>query len=138
MLRPERVIADLRIGGSLWDAGPGLIGLRGPVLGLLRDIERELEALARLETHDEWRTPPGSLRDTRRSIRLVSAMAVDGVALRGAIAAGGDCHSPLPVRRTGPLWRAGIGRPPACAIKLCAMRSVVALTRQSGARVVGA
>ena len=59
MLQPERVIAELRMNGSLWDAGPGLIGLRGPVLGLLRDIERELEVLARLETSDEWRTPAG-------------------------------------------------------------------------------
>jgi seryl-tRNA synthetase len=59
MLQPERVISDLRMSGSLWDAGPGLIGLRGPVLGLVREIERELEALARLETLEEWRTPPG-------------------------------------------------------------------------------
>jgi seryl-tRNA synthetase len=59
MLQPERVVSDLRMSGSLWDAGPGLIGLRGPVLGLLRDIERELEALARRETIEEWRTPPG-------------------------------------------------------------------------------
>ena len=59
MLQPERVIAELRMSGLLWDAGPGLIGLRGPVLGLLHDIERELETLARLETLDEWRTPPG-------------------------------------------------------------------------------
>ena len=59
MLQPERVIAELRMSGSLWDAGPGLIGLRGPALGLMRDIEREIEVLARLETVEEWRTPPG-------------------------------------------------------------------------------
>ena len=59
MLQPERVISDLRLSGWLWDAGPGLIGLRGPVLSLLREIERELEALARLETVEEWRTPAG-------------------------------------------------------------------------------
>ncbi|MDQ3673272.1 MAG: hypothetical protein M3365_02715 [Gemmatimonadota bacterium] len=59
MLQPERVVSALRSSGSLWDAGPGLTGLRGPVLNLLRDIERELESLTRLETLDEWRTPAG-------------------------------------------------------------------------------
>ena len=59
MLPPERVISDLRTSGWLWDAGPGLTWLRGPVLGLLRDIERELEALTRLETLEEWLTPSG-------------------------------------------------------------------------------
>jgi seryl-tRNA synthetase len=59
MLLPERVVGDLRASGSLWDAGPGLVGLRGPVMDLLREIESELEALARLETESEWRTPAG-------------------------------------------------------------------------------
>lgn len=59
MLLPEKVVADLRASGWLWDAGPGLVGLRGPVMDLLREIESELEALARLETESEWRTPAG-------------------------------------------------------------------------------
>jgi seryl-tRNA synthetase len=59
VLLPEQVIGDLRASGWLWDAGPGLIGLRGPVMDLLREIEHELEALARLETDNEWRTPAG-------------------------------------------------------------------------------
>ncbi len=59
MLQPEQVIRDLCDSGSLWNAGPGLIGLRGPVVELLREIERELQAVARLETADEWRTPAG-------------------------------------------------------------------------------
>jgi seryl-tRNA synthetase len=57
MLQPDDVIRDLRESGSLWEAGPGLIGLRGAVAGLMRDIERQLGTLARLETGDEWRTP---------------------------------------------------------------------------------
>lgn len=59
MLLPERVVEDLRASGSLWHSGPGLIGLRGSVMGLWREIESELEALARLETENEWRTPAG-------------------------------------------------------------------------------
>lgn len=57
MLQPEEVIKDLRASGSLWEAGPGLIGLRGAVAELMRDLERQVEALARLETGDDWRTP---------------------------------------------------------------------------------
>lgn len=57
MLQPERVVEDLRTSGSLWDVGPGLVGLRGPVVELVREIEREVEAVARLETSDEWRPP---------------------------------------------------------------------------------
>jgi len=59
MLQPEDVIKDLRKSGSLWEAGPGLVGLRGPAAELMRDIERQLAAVARLETGDEWRTPAG-------------------------------------------------------------------------------
>ena len=59
MQRPEEIVAELRASGALWDAGPGLIGLRGPVAALVRELERELEALSRLETEDEWRTPAG-------------------------------------------------------------------------------
>jgi seryl-tRNA synthetase len=59
VLLPEQVVADLRASGSLWEAGPGLVGLRGPVTDLLREIESELEALARVETESEWRTPAG-------------------------------------------------------------------------------
>jgi len=59
MLPPEQVVRELRAIGDLWDAGPGLIGLRGRVAGLLRDIDAQLRALCRLETDDEWRTPAG-------------------------------------------------------------------------------
>lgn len=59
MLLPEQVVRELRASGALWDAGPGMIGLRGPVAGLLREIDAQLRALTRLETDDEWRTPAG-------------------------------------------------------------------------------
>jgi seryl-tRNA synthetase len=59
VLLPEQIVAELRASGALWDAGPGLIGLRGPVAGLLREIELRLQAVSRLETDDEWRTPAG-------------------------------------------------------------------------------
>lgn len=59
MLLPEQVVRELRESGALWDAGPGLIGLRGPVARLLGDVDAQLRALSRLETDDEWRTPAG-------------------------------------------------------------------------------
>lgn len=59
MLQPERVVEELRATGALWDAGPGLVGLRGPVVDLLNEIEGQLRAVSRLETDNEWRTPAG-------------------------------------------------------------------------------
>lgn len=59
MLPPEQVVGELRASGALWEAGPGLIGLRGPVADLMREIEAQLHALCRLETDDEWRAPAG-------------------------------------------------------------------------------
>lgn len=59
MLSPEQVVKELRATGLLWDAGPGLVGLRGPVADLTREIESQLRAISRLETDDEWRTPAG-------------------------------------------------------------------------------
>jgi seryl-tRNA synthetase len=57
MLRPDEVIRRLREHGWLWDVAPGVSGLRGPVVALLRDIERALADLARAETSDEWVAP---------------------------------------------------------------------------------
>jgi seryl-tRNA synthetase len=59
MLSPEQVIRRLRERGSLWDVAPGVSGLRGPVVSLLREIEAALADLARAETSNEWLAPAG-------------------------------------------------------------------------------
>lgn len=73
MLQPEQVVRELRATGALWDAGPGLIGLRGPVVGLLREIEEHLRALSRLETDNEWRTPAGVSFETLERARYFAS-----------------------------------------------------------------
>ena len=59
MLSPEEVIRQLRERGSLWEVVPGVSGLRGAVVSLLREIEAALADLARAETSNEWVTPAG-------------------------------------------------------------------------------
>jgi seryl-tRNA synthetase len=57
MLSPDEVVRLLREGGSLWEVTPGVSGLRGPVVSLLREIENALLEVARDETRDEWVAP---------------------------------------------------------------------------------
>jgi hypothetical protein len=59
MLSPEEVIRQLRERGSLWEVAPGVSGLKGPVVSLLREIEAALADLARAETSNEWVAPAG-------------------------------------------------------------------------------
>ena len=68
MLSPEEVIERLRGEGSLWEVAPGVVGLRGPVVLLLSEIEAALADLARAETPNEWRAPNGvSFRTLERA-----------------------------------------------------------------------
>jgi seryl-tRNA synthetase len=64
MWTTERVVRGLRGRGELWEALPGAIGLRGPVLGLQRALERTLREIALRETRDEWQTPAAIGLDT--------------------------------------------------------------------------
>jgi len=58
-MRPaEDVVAALSASGQLWEVAPGLVGLRGPVLGLLQKMEREVTTLARRGADEEWSVPP--------------------------------------------------------------------------------
>jgi seryl-tRNA synthetase len=59
MFSPDEVVARLRADGSLWEAAPGVVGLKGPVVTLLSEIEVALSDLARAETSNEWRAPAG-------------------------------------------------------------------------------
>jgi seryl-tRNA synthetase len=58
MIPAERVIAELRRRGDIWEAAPGLTGLRGCTLALFEAIRGRIAALAREVTGDEIRVPP--------------------------------------------------------------------------------
>ncbi len=58
MRTAESVIATLRARGELWDVAPGVIGLRGNVLALMRRIEHEITLIAQLDAPEEWSAPP--------------------------------------------------------------------------------
>ena len=57
MRTSERVVAGLKANGDLWEAAPGLIGLRGETRARFRDIDSRLAMQCRLETRDEWSVP---------------------------------------------------------------------------------
>jgi len=59
MWRPEAVIRALVERGELWEAAPGLVGLRGEALALYRRLEQAIAGLALAETGDEWLVPAG-------------------------------------------------------------------------------
>lgn len=62
MSTAERIVAELRARGELWESAPGLIGLRGDVLTLYRSLERALAGLAAAtdaEPCEEWQAPAG-------------------------------------------------------------------------------
>jgi seryl-tRNA synthetase len=58
MRTAESVVAPLRARGELWDVAPGVVGLRGDALFLLRSLEREIMALVQRESPEEWAAPP--------------------------------------------------------------------------------
>ncbi len=59
MWTAEHVVRVLRERGELWEAAPGLIGLRGDVLGLHRALGQAIARLAAAETDEEWLVPAG-------------------------------------------------------------------------------
>lgn len=59
-----RIVEVLRERGELWEARPGLLGLRGDALRLLHAIEELLARLAADEQCPEWRLPPGITLET--------------------------------------------------------------------------
>ena len=73
MLSPEEVISGLRERGSLWEVAPGVSGLRGPVVSLLREIEAALADLARAETSNEWVAPAGVSFETLERARYFAS-----------------------------------------------------------------
>ena len=57
MRQRDALLATLRARGELWEPAPGLVGLRGRPLALLRRIEGRIAALCAGETEDEWAVP---------------------------------------------------------------------------------
>lgn len=57
MRQRDALLARLRARGELWEPAPGLVGLRGRPLALLRRIEGRVAALCAGETDDEWSVP---------------------------------------------------------------------------------
>lgn len=58
MRSAERVVAELRARGELWEAAPGLVGLRGDALALRAALERAAAAAAG-DGCEEWAPPAG-------------------------------------------------------------------------------
>jgi hypothetical protein len=57
MRQRDALLATLRARGELWEPAPGIVGLRGRPLALLRRIEGRIAALCAGETEDEWAVP---------------------------------------------------------------------------------
>ncbi|HEV8304351.1 MAG TPA: hypothetical protein VGQ25_05285 [Gemmatimonadales bacterium] len=64
MWTPDDVVGTLRERGELWEAAPGLVGLRGDVLRLHQAVTQAIARLAAAETDDEWLVPAGLGFDT--------------------------------------------------------------------------
>lgn len=52
------VVRELTRRGELWEAVPGVVGMRGDVLALFRSVERVLAGMARADGAEEWLAPP--------------------------------------------------------------------------------
>ena len=64
MWLPEEIARDLVKRGELWEAVPGLSGLRGSLVQLRRGISTAIAELANQFTDDEWRMPQGIAFET--------------------------------------------------------------------------
>jgi seryl-tRNA synthetase len=58
MRTADGIVSALRVRGELWDIAPGIVGLRGDALSLVRRLEREIGLLAQREAPEEWAAPP--------------------------------------------------------------------------------
>ncbi len=63
MQLPEEIVRELVERGDLWEAAPGLCGMKGPLARLRDDISATLRAIGCSEG-DEWRMPQGMTFET--------------------------------------------------------------------------
>jgi len=59
MLRPDAVVAELRARGELWEAGSGLVGMRGDLACLHSMVSVAISNVANEEPAEEWLMPKG-------------------------------------------------------------------------------
>ena len=64
MRLPEEITRQLVERGDLWEAVPGIVGMRGALAGLRRSVSAEIGDLASRFTCDEWRMPQGLAFET--------------------------------------------------------------------------
>ncbi len=57
MLRPDEVVAALCARGELWEAGAGLIGMRGSLASLYSSVSAAISEFAAAASVEEWRMP---------------------------------------------------------------------------------
>lgn len=60
----DRVVAELRKRGELWESASGLVNLRGDALALVRRLERLFALIAAEGGFDEWSLAPGLPMET--------------------------------------------------------------------------
>lgn len=72
----ERAVSALRARGELWEVSPGLVGLRGDALQLLRTIEGEIDLIAGAEDTEDW---PAAADDTPHAMLQSLAPAADAL-----------------------------------------------------------
>jgi seryl-tRNA synthetase len=59
MQLPERIIQQLTSRNEIWDAAPGLTGMRGSLASLRREVSRIVGETAAQLSDDEWKMPHG-------------------------------------------------------------------------------
>lgn len=64
MQLPEQIIRELKSSGQIWDAAPGLTGMRGALASLRRDVSRVIGDTAWQLSTDEWKMPQGLAFET--------------------------------------------------------------------------
>ena len=73
MRAPEAAIAELRARGELWEAAPGLVGLRGGALALLEDLDTACRRVAHAAGAAPWRVPAGLALGTLERARYFAS-----------------------------------------------------------------
>jgi len=69
MQQPETVVAELRARGELWDAGPGLAGMRGDLANLHASVSAAIAEIASADSAEMWLMPQGISFETLERAR---------------------------------------------------------------------
>ncbi len=69
MQLPEEIIRQLTFNNEIWDAAPGLTGMRGSLASLRRDVSRVIGETALQLSDDEWKMPHGLAFETLERAR---------------------------------------------------------------------